>query len=236
MKKFIRWLETSWLVRNSRSCLYSSKSFYCSKKFISFNILLDFLSLFSFIELDIFTVAKMDCVVSGGFLSKLLFSTTLPMFITLVLMIGWFVSRIKFGNDSRQFKIIENTLINLFIILTYVLFPSLCATIFSSFVCEDFDDGSSYLRADYSVDCDSSDYTSIYSLAIIMIFVYPIGIPLMYLIMLYKNREKLDPQKFFTEMSLLEAVMGRREDVNHLKFLFDAFLPEYYWTEVMECL
>jgi len=31
-------------------------------------------------------------------------------------------------------------------------------------------------------------------------------------------------------------VMGRREDVNHLKFLFDAFLPEYYWTEVMECL
>jgi len=24
--------------------------------------------------------------------------------------------------------------------------------------------------------------------------------------------------------------------VNHLKFLYDAFLPEYYWTEVMECL
>jgi len=46
----------------------------------------------------------------------------------------------------------------------------------------------------------------------------------------------LDPQKFFTEMSLLEAVMGRREDVNHLKFLFDAFMPNYYWTEVMECL
>jgi len=37
-------------------------------------------------------------------------------------------------------------------------------------------------------------------------------------------------------MSLLEAVMGRREDVNHLKFLYDAFLPNYYWTEVMECL
>ena len=92
------------------------------------------------------------------------------------------VSRTKFGNDSRQFKIIENTLFNLFIILTYVLFPSLCATIFSSFVCENFDDGSSYLRSDYSVDCDSSDYTSIYSLAIIMIFVYPIGIPLMALI------------------------------------------------------
>jgi len=69
-----------------------------------------------------------------------------------------------------------------------------------------------------------------------MIFVYPIGIPLMYLIMLYKNREKLDPQKFFTEMSLGQAVLKREKDVNHLKFLYDAFLPEYYWTEVMECL
>jgi len=142
----------------------------------------DFLALFSFIELDLFTVAKMDCAISGGFLSKLLFSTILPIGISLLLFIGWIVSRSKFGNDSRQFKIIENTLINLFIILTYVLFPSLCATIFSSFVCEDFDDGSSFLIADYLVDCDSSDYNSIYSLAIIMIFVYPIGIPLMALI------------------------------------------------------
>ena len=96
--------------------------------------------------------------------------------------------------------------------------------------------GSSYLRADYSVDCDSSDYTSIYSLAIIMVLVYPIGIPLIYFVMLYKNREKLDPQKFFTEMSLLEAIFQRRKEINYLKFLYEAYLPNFWWTEVMECL
>jgi len=37
-------------------------------------------------------------------------------------------------------------------------------------------------------------------------------------------------------MSLGQAVLKRERDVNHLKFLYDAFLPHFYWTEVMECL
>ena len=52
----------------------------------------------------------------------------------------------------------------------------------------------------------------------------------MFLIMLFKNRENIDPQKLFTEMSLLEAVMGRREDVNHLKF-FIWCLPSRIWLD-----
>jgi len=197
---------------------------------------IDFLSFFSFIELDLFSVAKMECAISGGFFSKLIFSTCIPIGISFFLFVGWIFSSFKFERETRQFKIIENTLINLFIIMTYVLFPSLCATIFSSFICEEFDDGSSFLRADYSVDCDSSEYSSIFGLAAMMILVYPIGIPSMYLLMLWRNQEKLDPQKFFTEMGLGEAVVKRERNVNHLKFLFDAFLPQYWWTEVMECV
>lgn len=134
----------------------------------------EFLSFLSFIELDLFSVARMECAVSGGYLSKLIFSTCIPIGISFFLFLGWIFSFFKFGRETRQFKIIENTLINLFIIMTYVLFPSLCATIFSSVVCEEFDDGSSYLRADYSVDCDSSEYSSIFGLALVMILVDPI--------------------------------------------------------------
>jgi len=72
----------------------------------------DFLAPLSFIEFGLFKVTKMDYVISRGFLSKLLFSTILPIGISLLLFVGWIVSRTKFGNDSRQFKIIENTLIN----------------------------------------------------------------------------------------------------------------------------
>jgi len=197
---------------------------------------IDFLAFVAFVELDIFRVAKMECAVSGGFLGKLIFSTCIPLGVSLFLFLGWIFSFFKFGRETRQFKIIENTLVNLFIIMTYLLYPSLCATIFSAVVCEDFDDGNSYLRADYSVNCDSSEYSSIYTVALVMILVYPIGIPIMYFSLLFVEKDKLDPQKFFTEMSLLEAVFHRKREVNRLKFLYDAFLPEYYWTEVMECL
>ena len=132
-------------------------------------------------------------------------------------------------------QLVENTLFNLFIIMTYVLFPSICTIIFSAFVCEEFDDGSSYMRADYSTSCDSAEYNGIYGLASLMIFVYPLGIPTMYFVLMYRSRDKLDPQKFFTDMSLGEAVWKREHEVNHLKFLYDAFLPHYWWTEVMEC-
>ena len=30
--------------------------------------------------------------------------------------------------------------------------------------------------------------------------------------------------------------MKREKELNHLKFLFDAYLPQYWWTEVMECV
>ena len=142
----------------------------------------------------------------------------------------------KFNRESRKYKVLENTLFQVFIIITYVIYPSVSTTIFSAFVCEDFDDGSSYMRADYSTSCDSAEYASIYGLAVFMIFVYPIGIPAMYFVMLLRSEENLDPQKFFTDMNLMEAVFHRRKEANHLKFLYDPYAPEYWWTEVMECL
>jgi len=124
----------------------------------------------------------------------------------------------------------------LFIIITYVLFPGLCATIFSAFICEDFDDGTSLLRTDYSIDCKQNEYKPIYSYALIMVFVYPLGIPFLYMSMLFLSREKLDPQEYFEEMSLSQAVRKREQDVNHLKFLYDAFKPKFWYMEVFECL
>merc|ERR1711991_931320 len=53
---------------------------------------------------------------------------------------------------------------------------------------------------------------------------------------MYREKDRLNPQQFFTDMSLLVAVLRRREEVTTLRFLFDAYLPDYWWTEVMECL
>jgi len=49
------------------------------------------------------------------------------------------------------------------------------------------------MRADYSIDCDSGEYTIAQMWSGLMIFVYPIGIPLLYFILLFLKRKELNP-------------------------------------------
>ena len=60
--------------------------------------------------------------------------------------------------------------------LIFLLYPSTSALIFSAFICEDIDDGQSYLRADYAINCASPEHTLATSFATLMLFVYPVGV------------------------------------------------------------
>ena len=49
-----------------------------------------------------------------------------------------------------------------------------------SFACRIFDeDYGSFLKADYSIDCDGDEHALFQGYALVMILVYPVGIPLM---------------------------------------------------------
>lgn len=108
------------------------------------------------------------------FVSKLYLSTLVPIGLSCILGIIYISSLCKYGRRSRAHKVISNTVMNVFLILTYLLFPVVSAVVFSAFVCERFDDGSFLLRADYTIDCNSEKYKEIRAFAAIMIFVYPV--------------------------------------------------------------
>ena len=61
--------------------------------------------------------------------------------------------------------------IALALFLIFLLYPSTSSMIFSTFICEDVDDGQSYLRADYSINCASPEHTLATSFALIMLLV-----------------------------------------------------------------
>ena len=65
----------------------------------------------------------------------------------------------------------------------FLVYPSVSAMLFATFSCEGFDDGTSYLRADYSLNCDA--LLKIRWYARIMLFVYPLGLPLLYAGVIY---------------------------------------------------
>ena len=49
---------------------------------------------------------------------------------------------------------------------------------------DDFESGSSYLKADYRLECDGDEYDGYLGYALLMILIYPIGIPLFYFVCL----------------------------------------------------
>ena len=83
------------------------------------------------------------------------------------------------------------------LILTFVLLPSTSNRIFSSFLCEPFaldDDARSeqtYLREDLHVSCTSPEYDSIKRDAIALVLVWPVGVPLLYISLLWASRRAI---------------------------------------------
>ena len=68
------------------------------------------------------------------------------------------------------------------------------------------DDGTlRYLASDNSLDCDKPRYALMEAYASIMVMVYPLGCPLLVLIILFRHREGLGPRGMTEE----EAIQAR---------------------------
>ena len=67
--------------------------------------------------------------------------------------------------------------------------------LFNFFLCDTWDQpgesGRSYLREDLSVECDSEYYQKWKIYAILMLVVYPFGVPLFYACIFFRNRAEL---------------------------------------------
>ena len=83
-----------------------------------------------------------------------------------------------------------------FFFLTYFVLPGATTTIFGMFRCRSIDpddlvNAPKYMRNDLSVSCSSDRYYTGFIWAIIMIFVYPVGILSIYFYALYANRKAI---------------------------------------------
>ena len=94
---------------------------------------------------------------------------------------------------------IKGRYINYIFYLTYLILPSVTTTIFKIFVCENIDPNNedenthdSYLVADVNISCTSDYYYRWRMYGIIMIAVYPVGIPLFYWVCLYVYRHQIE--------------------------------------------
>lgn len=85
---------------------------------------------------------------------------------------------------------IKNRYLSYLFYFSYLILPSVASTIFNMFVCIKVE-SESYLLADINIICYSSYWYKGVLYASLMIFIYPVGIPMSYLWLLYQVKHDI---------------------------------------------
>ena len=185
-----------------------------------------FLSKLAVINVKIGSILSNSCIISTDFYDSLLLATITPA-VVLLLLFGtlWIASRRNRADETGATQhILHNKRASTGLFVLFFVYSTVSFTIFQTFVCDDLDDGMSYLRADYSIECNTAKHDAYVAYASVMVCVYPVGIPAFFGWWLARNRHDL-------------AKPGR-EGLDHLKScrgLWVAYNPSCYYYEVVEC-
>ena len=174
-------------------------------------LMYDLAASLAFINLDIISVG-LPCMDSiyffGSFPDILITSLTLPIvFAVLAFVISHALYLCGWVRDWYT------TALSITLKLIFLCYPGCSAMAVKMFISDEID-GSRYLVADYRLAFGDEKWNA-YSIAgIVGILVYPIGCPLLYFVLLYRNSHKL-----YSDRKIKER----------LGFICSRYEPEYYW-------
>lgn len=107
-------------------------------------------------SLDFISFMPIGCVFSSTHYTLLLSYTLVPLSLS-IFLVCWY-NKLKKETDEKSISL-RNKLFELFLALTFLLLPSVSVKIFTTFGCVDFDNGTSFLKVDFSLDCQSAEHT-----------------------------------------------------------------------------
>ncbi len=127
------------------------------------------------------------------FYIKVIVSGVMPFIGVSIATLFWFI--IYFYKKYKHNHVIElkQNIKVTFIIITYLIYPTICNLCFSLFNCYKLDDGKSYLRRDFSIECMTRDHLRMsLGIGLPYILVWVIGFPVFIFRKLYIYRERFD--------------------------------------------
>eukprot|EP00611_Tribonema_gayanum_P004109 TRINITY_DN1330_c0_g1_i18.p1 TRINITY_DN1330_c0_g1~~TRINITY_DN1330_c0_g1_i18.p1 ORF type:complete len:916 (+),score=198.97 TRINITY_DN1330_c0_g1_i18:1218-3965(+) len=207
----------------------------------------EFLHYMQFINLNWEWLLSFGCLIQVNFYDTLLLYTLTPMAVLAFLMtpralLGAACTRRRLSPSLRKkLELFQMRDLRLLLIFTFVIFSSVSTQILQTFSCENFGSSESYLRADYSISCNTPAHQAYKIYAACMILVYPIGIPALYAVVLWHERR-------FVRQALaggdaapgVTAVLRPLSSAQMAEKLASSFLSEpyrdrvFFW-EVVEC-
>jgi hypothetical protein len=173
----------------------------------------------SFVNLNIFSFPAVGCLAKTNFIGIFLALTSFPLLfgIFVVLCFPLFIAlgkTLQKGIDTPLSKDKEkirtaaankfalNIIIKICLGILFIVYPSVSNIVLRMFHCRTLANGEEYLAADLSINCNSNDpisvgpfqtlgYVDYRAWAAVMVCVYPIGVPVLFYLVLFANRAEL---------------------------------------------
>ena len=134
------------------------------------------------------------------------------------------------------------------LLLVFCILPSITLTLVRAFPCTDVDpddeDGSQdsagdiesdrYMTADLSISCDSDRYELATLIATIGIVVVPVGVPMIMLYFLNRQRETIQNVHDRLPGPDIHEETHDLRAVHQLRFLFQPYLPEFWYWDIVD--
>lgn len=184
-----------------------------------------FLNAIDVINLDFGFVVSIGCLWPGiDFHDRLIVSTLWPLAVLGFLTVTYTVAlRRKSASCETVREKIRNKHLSVVLLLLFLVYSSVSSNVFRMFACDSVDDGNSYLRADYRIMCTDAKHKALQVYAAVMIAVYPVGIPLLYAVLLHRHR------------AILSDSEANKSKAQAIADLWEPYRPSAFYYEVIEC-
>ena len=184
---------------------------------------LDGLEVFNF---DLGWILSAGCVLDVDFHDRLLVSTLCPI-AGLLFLAGVYAAASRVNRGSVEtLEGIWHKHVSLVLLLTFLVYASVSSVLFKTFACDKLADGKDYLRADYRIQCDSSEHRAFMGYAGFMILLYTVGIPAFYGVLLFRDSDVLKRDQPDRE---------RLARATSTSDLWKPYKPSVFYYEVIEC-
>jgi hypothetical protein len=182
----------------------------------------------------------------------------MPLMAVVPVALYWLWCRLsarRVDSDSRKVLHVEvrDTSRRALAFVAFLLYPQISSSIFSALRCEWLGEASSFLEADYSVSCMDERYRHYRTVAVVMVFVVPLGFPLALLAALmhswWQSCERWeqaqarssdcstiddDEEAALSVASLADYHYGRVREL--FGFCIEDYRPSCFWFEPVDLL
>ena len=162
----------------------------------------------------------LSCLQLGSFFNQLLFLVLSPCALGLLVLAFSMATEVLTKREAASLKAALIRALPYLLYLLFFAFPLVSSRAFQAFDCEEFDDGTRFLRVDYSLDCNDAEHGRVVFLAWVAIALYPVCVPFLYLALLLSARK---------------AILAEQPALSRsLSFLHQDYAPSMFWWEVLE--